>query len=843
MKFEYIGYRDSLIKNLKKDTGIVYVFSDFALKNYQKKESNRNIFEPDPLYLTLEEFKDRVFKTDRVILSEAKRHMSLYNLMRKEFSKLKMDTFFETIEFSDKFFRYYTERNRALYEEELPLESWQNGYFSTFHKFKNEYDKYLDTTGYIPKDWIECERYIDIEWLKKYDEIYFIDIVEFTNLEKKILKEIDSIVNITIRLQMTEGEFDEELLELKETQIPNNFEIDIKVGVVDNKLEMINLLLGEVEKREWINIFSPESEKNEFSKIYPSKFMKGYFDTLNNTKFYKFLELQSEMIASMEHKLGKLIPINKFIEIVSTLEMREYYEISILELEYLYRLQNYDYKYIGKRVENEKIYRIYKDIVEIYNAKDLDYFIDYFKNLLENKLFNEKKYIDFYGKLQEYIGYAKTTEEMLNKEELRKCFKNGGEFLKFFLHYFNRVELREHQESEGKYLIKPLEMAKTLGGNSAIFINMSDKYLPNKKIDTLTLTEKQRKDMGFITYDKLRRVEKYRFYQSILKYRDVGIIYIKNESENEDISPFISELKLKFKLKNLVPNKLGNRYLDRYLKNYLKKENIFYNQYLEKEIDDFEDSIIRVGAYDFQDIQNCSFKYYLKNIAKISPMELEESMGISLSFLGRYIHSIYEKIVDNMWKRVVNFSNFELDSEEIDRLFEEGLKENRERIPVYMDNYFERILIPRFKKNIYRFFAKIDELYGDCKIKRLESEKRTGEKEYINENGIGVTLVGRVDLVIESEKGNHIIDFKSGTGKEEQLDFYNIMLYGEDSNVKKTIYNVFEGKFEDKVKVKLDKKILEEVLLNFLKSSIYELSDKKSECLYCVYGNICGKEF
>ncbi|MGL4867590.1 MAG: hypothetical protein ACRC4S_02880, partial [Cetobacterium sp.] len=143
MKFDYIDYGDSLIQGLKKDQSIVYVFSDYPLKNSQRKESKRNLFEPDPIYLTIDEFKREVFKTDKIILSEAKRFVSLYNYMKKEFEKININNYFESIEFSDKFFKYYTELNKSLSNENIELEEWQKKYFKIFHEFKAKYDIYL----------------------------------------------------------------------------------------------------------------------------------------------------------------------------------------------------------------------------------------------------------------------------------------------------------------------------------------------------------------------------------------------------------------------------------------------------------------------------------------------------------------------------------------------------------------------------------------------------------------------------------------------------------------------------------------------------------------------------
>ena len=98
MRFEYINYGESLITGLKKDSDIIYVFSDYALKNSQRKESKRNIFEPDPLYLTMDEFKSKIYRTDRIVLNEAKRFISLYNCMRDEFKKININSYFESIE-------------------------------------------------------------------------------------------------------------------------------------------------------------------------------------------------------------------------------------------------------------------------------------------------------------------------------------------------------------------------------------------------------------------------------------------------------------------------------------------------------------------------------------------------------------------------------------------------------------------------------------------------------------------------------------------------------------------------------------------------------------------------
>ncbi|MEG3012892.1 MAG: PD-(D/E)XK nuclease family protein, partial [Cetobacterium sp.] len=105
------------------------------------------------------------------------------------------------------------------------------------------------------------------------------------------------------------------------------------------------------------------------------------------------------------------------------------------------------------------------------------------------------------------------------------------------------------------------------------------------------------------------------------------------------------------------------------------------------------------------------------------------------------------------------------------------------------------------------------------------------------------TLNGRVDLVIETTTENHIIDFKTGSKIDNQLDFYTIMLYGDETKAFKSVYNAFEGSLENQDKTRLTKEILKEALINFFKTDTYSLSEKKSGCIYCEYENICRREF
>lgn len=842
MKFEYINYGGSLIQGLKKDPSVVYVFSDYPLKNSQRKESKRNIFEPDPLYLTIEEFKELAFSTEKIILSEAKRFVSLYNYMKKEFAEININNYFESIEFSDKFFKYYTELNRSLCEKEIELEEWQKKYFEIFDRFKKKYEIYLTEKNYIPKDWVEDIKYLDLTIFKKYKKIVFVDIVNFTPLDKYVISKLETFIEVVIRVQGEPGIFDEKNLELKDVFLPREQKVEVSLLEVQDELELVGNLLDIMKmKNHMTNIFSPEADTNEYSKIFPNNFMRGSFYTLNDTKFFKFLNAQSELIGAIEPKMDNLIPIKKFLEGIKNLEMQEHYKIEKEDMAYIYNQIEWDYKYIGVE-SNEKISEIYKDIVKVSKIETIDEFITYFNKLLSLDIFREKIYVDFYDKLQEYMGYAKTTEIMLEEKEIKSCFRNGGDILKFLLQYFNDVEIIRNDDSEGKYLIKPMENCKVIPSRESIFINISTRYLPKVKRDYVYLTEKQKKENGFTYYEKERKEEKYRFYQGFLKNRYNTVIYIKNENNGEGVSPILSEVLNRYSVNKLEKTVFSEDVLERLIT--FRSEDIgkFNQTNLVKEREDFKNRKLSIGPYDYNTLTKCEYRFYLNKICGLTSFEKEDSLGVSLKFLGTYVHEVFEKLTDKMWKKILNVSDYSVTKEEVEELLYKSFYANRKRIPIYLDNYFIQILIPRFTKNIVKFYKEIESLYIEKKVKRIESEKNS-RKELFLKGDVEVTLSGRVDLVIETTTNNHVIDFKTGGEIDNQLDFYAIMLYGDENAAQKSIYNAFEGNIENQEKPKLTRELLKERLIDFFKGESYFLSEKKSGCLYCEYENICRREF
>ncbi|MFW5988478.1 MAG: PD-(D/E)XK nuclease family protein, partial [bacterium] len=110
-------------------------------------------------------------------------------------------------------------------------------------------------------------------------------------------------------------------------------------------------------------------------------------------------------------------------------------------------------------------------------------------------------------------------------------------------------------------------------------------------------------------------------------------------------------------------------------------------------------------------------------------------------------------------------------------------------------------------------------------------------------------LNGRIDLLLETKEKNYIIDFKTGSGSTDQLDFYALLIAGEDNlagddklsfALEKSIYNVLEKKFigcRPGTEMDLKEKI-EENLQLFLEKREYYF-EYKSRCKDCIMTDIC----
>lgn len=885
INFRYIGYGTSFIaeysgkNNQKKD--YLYIFNDNRMKSIFSKKMRWNFFNAQPTLLTFNELKEQIFYTDKVILKEAKRILAFYTSIPKDIKEeLGIKSYYDVIDFANDFFDYYREIKINKVDKIENIQNWQEKYFLHFEKIKESFDRLLEKYNYIPSDWIEDLQYYKKDFFGRFNKIIFVDIVEFEKVYRDIIVDLGEEKEVEIALQMEKGSFNEENLKFAETILPETSPSNIFIYQSKDELEesmsLIYLLKEKAKKGEF---YSPAPENSEFFNLFPFYFGKSQAVTMNDTKLYAFLNVQLNLLLNMEERLGETYNLLEFEKAFENRAFKEYYSLTEEDIRLIKKISSNFYQYISLDIlhSNEvqyligedigftkKLEKIFKDFSSILKLKSVDELYNYFKNEISLDKFIQKEYGDVFEKFFEIFGIMKENENMSIHKSFKSYFDGnlGIALLKLTIQYMKDIAVTSNEKVDSeRVIIKNIESALYANetkhlfrdqgrfSKTNFFIDITSDLMPGNIKDNLIFTEKQRKELNLTTKEEKREVKKYRFFQMIFTNRNSVIFTKKNEDKGIDISPFIDELCIKYDLKiNSAPIEL-NKSIE-ILKKSIPSSVIgnleFKKGEFSKEESDFKDNRLNIGAYDYDNLVKCPLKFYFQKLAQLIPEKDSEVDYLNKQFLGTMVHKILENIVRDIWKDVLSKGIYEIDREVIVEAINREIKNNRSKILVQMDIYLQEILIPLLSENIEIFFKKLASKYRNINIRRFQGEKDAGKNIPFIQDKIDVYLRGKADLVIESDMGNEIIDYKTGGAQEAQLDYYSIILFGDETKAEKTIFNVIKGDMKAPNKVELTKEGLKENILEFLDNPFYIRNEKKNVCENnghsCEYIDICGKK-
>lgn len=885
INFRYIGYGTSFIaeysgkNNQKKD--YLYIFNDNRMKSIFSKKMRWNFFNDQPTLLTFNELKEQIFYTDKVILKEAKRILAFYTSIPKDIKEeLGIKSYYDVIDFANDFFDYYREIKINKVDKIENIQNWQEKYFLHFEKIKESFDRLLEKYNYIPSDWIEDLQYYKKDFFGRFNKIIFVDIVEFEKVYRDIIVDLGEEKEVEIALQMEKGSFNEENLKFAETILPETSPSNIFIYQSKDELEesmsLIYLLKEKAKKGEF---YSPAPENSEFFNLFPFYFGKSQAVTMNDTKLYAFLNVQLNLLLNMEERLGETYNLLEFEKAFENRAFKEYYSLTEEDIRLIKKISSNFYQYISLDIlhSNEvqylisedigftkKLEKIFKDFSSILKLKSVDELYNYFKNEISLDKFIQKEYGDVFEKFFEIFGIMKENENMSIHKNFKSYFDGnlGIALLKLTIQYMKDIAVTSNEKVDSeRVIIKNIESALYANetkhlfrdqgrfSKTNFFIDITSDLMPGNIKDNLIFTEKQRKELNLTTKEEKREIKKYRFFQMIFTNRNSVIFTKKNEDKGIDISPFIDELCIKYDLKiNSAPIEL-NKSIE-ILKKSIPSSVIgnleFKKGEFSKEESDFKDNRLNIGAYDYDNLVKCPLKFYFQKLAQLIPEKDSEVDYLNKQFLGTMVHKILENIVRDIWKDVLSKGIYEIDREVIVEAINREIKNNRSKILVQMDIYLQEILIPLLSENIEIFFKKLASKYRNINIRRFQGEKNAGKNTPFIQDKIDVYLRGKADLVIESDMGNEIIDYKTGGAQEAQLDYYSIILFGDETKAEKTIFNVIKGDMKAPDKVELTKEGLKENILEFLDNPFYIRNEKKNICENnghsCEYIDICGKK-
>lgn len=902
MKFKYIDYKQDLFKEaVDSKSPKLYVFDNYQ-NLIKAEECYQQLFlQPASHFISMDDLKEKLCPIDRLILKEEKRTLVFYDLLTEaEKNELKIDNYFDAIDLANTFFNFFDELEEYKVRTIDNLRDWQERKYQLFKSIRERYKDRLLELNYSDKtEAFNLENFSD-RYILLFQEIVFVNIIDFTPKEKDLLLMIEKRgKEITLYLQMEGQDFDEDRLSLKCHNLSETPGTEIQLYHTEDKLlEMIDMI-NQIENIERNKRESGDSKGDNFlsSRVertvvldadflnsnYHGVLNKSMIDVENDivfteTKIYRFLNSLYELILTAKFKSRLQLETNTFLQAVYQKEFRNYFSLELNDIDFLHNIAANEYVYLSfEHLEYyyrknyfypgeddlfmERYRRIYDLLKEISQIKSLQGFLEYFEGINLSNL-DEDKYTNNLSQYFDALMELGIVEEMGLFNSWNKFFPTKATgFFRLLLNYlrYKKVGIN-YDNCESKAVIKDLKRAAHCGYENLLIINAYQGALPNQENYDSLLTDKQRGELGLKTLEDYKLIEKYYFFRHVLSSKQVIIYTIENIEENISTSPFLEELKLIYNLEikktginlsdyPLLINEIFKSFNGSFLKimsnDITQSDKLLINTY------DFNDNY-SLSFYKYNVLNDCYYKFYLEHIAALQEERIVLEKELGLRMLGIIIHDIFAEIL-------LDFDRFiamDLDDLILDHIVEDCFKRYYLNINTYYAKYYESIFLSAIKDSLLYFIKKIgSRLKGEKVVIKTEwspvgKEDRNfysyqSKKEGIEKSDklLKFYFNGRIDLLIETEEKKYIIDFKTGSGNIEQLDFYSLLLsQGEevDYQLEKSIYNVLEQKFiqgKSGTENELKEKIIEELEI-FLDSGEYSF-EYKARCNRCSMKEIC----
>ena len=882
MDFKFLNFKQDIIQEalnqIKGKTILVFPTgknAKLAIRYLQEKWE----FTEHKFY-SMEEFKRKCFLPEKPVLSKLKRNLAFYNCLSdadKRYFRIK--DYFDSTSLCSQFFAFWKEIGDERvgeinvadigYQTNTPEEviNWQAGLFQKLKEIKNAYQKVISKQNYTDKLFVYVKEKLNTDFTQNYSRIVFVNQFYYSELEKEIIRHLDSKNDLEVLLmyQLSESMIDKEKLRV------NPFTLEDLLAI-ENCNQTVKSYESQNQFSQLITALDLLNRDQNISKIVDSEFYKGMYkdiisdeyvdissqSSINISSVYRLLSCWKELLANIEENK---INIQTIYQLTTTDVFIKYYEIMPEQRLCVETLIDKGVRYITiNRLNNEKLTR---DFVMINKANSYRLFREFIAGINISVL--KDKYLD---KVVEAFYDTVTELDELSRESFIPAeFSHPRAFLDFILGNFSSrtCQVKRIKKIATKVSIDSLDDTRNMRYSDVMFLNVSEGILPTTKKQQFLFNEKQRKLMGLKDYDDILLREKYYFYSVVLSAKNVSLLSIESEDSNSQKSSFVEELRIYMKTKftrekSIADTKIYQDYLSILAVNdsSLKQELLDNDKLIFCE-NDLNEHLFQLSFNSLNNIINCSYRYYLENVVKLKVLKREKTEDIDMSVFGTIVHESFEQVAGDVSQALgsMKYSSFadimKILGNNTKKTVQETIKKYSDSIPNrYQKRFLSEMLIPLVTDSINDFFGGI--LHNKIKIDNIESfiPENSSKDEYektgmnVSEN---ITIKVRADLRIETKDNKaYVIDYKTGkTNDPKQLDLYELFYYrlrdeiGEKKSIERAFFNVMDNDYVAVDKRVLSKEAIVEAVDKVLTEKTYERARKRSFCQYCNYKEICGK--
>lgn len=246
MRIKYIDYQEDIFAEaIDSCEPRIYVFDNFENLKEARKYYEQPFLQKESHFLTMMDFKEKLFPNDKLIVKEEKLAILFYELLTDdEKGKLEIDDYFDSIDLSAKFFNFYRELHEYKVDKLDDLRDWQQEKYEIMESIRKRYLKKLGEINYIDSTLVFDFQYFNDYYLSKYREIVFINKIDFTPWEKDLLNRIEeSGYYVQLYLQLDKRDYDISNLQINSFSLPGNPVTEIELyHTEEDLLQIVNLI-------------------------------------------------------------------------------------------------------------------------------------------------------------------------------------------------------------------------------------------------------------------------------------------------------------------------------------------------------------------------------------------------------------------------------------------------------------------------------------------------------------------------------------------------------------------------------------------------------------------------
>jgi len=446
-------------------------------------------------------------------------------------------------------------------------------------------------------------------------------------------------------------------------------------------------------------------------------------------------------------------------------------------------------------------------------------------SLIYYKSQSEIDFIAFLSEVSEMISDKKElkiyTEELYSFEKIIPFMKdmNTKSLLSLFM---QRLATRTLDDVRGgKVTVMGVLETRSVAFDAVIIVDFDDKNVPKRSDKDMFLNTSVRENANLPTMSDRENLQKHYYEMLINSSKEVALSYVS--SSESSASRFLKQLGIK-------DEKIHDEF--DYANILFKREKKSLKEPQSISLD-YNFKNVNLSATRLKTYLTCKRKYYHKYVQKLYGHDIPQDVPQEYE-IGNVVHLALKEL----YSKKSSYS----DVRELQKDLEKELDKQCGK------SELEKYLISLQKKRLSKFYTQEIQRFSDGFEVYSCEESLCVEYE-------GMTLMGQIDRVDKRDNEIEVLDYKTGSYKlysknnfteatDFQLEFYYLLTQG--------LGDVTSCAFYDLKEVEIVPEAFLEEKLEILKSHIkdllqvehidFVLCEDESQCKYCEYSVMCGRD-